>query len=109
MCGIVGFLGGRGIGPGDSKTTVRKMALAIAYRGPDDAGDWTDDLRGIALGHRRLAILDLSAAGHQPMSSVSGRYVIVFNGEIYNHLDLRDELEDTQRAPRGAAAPTPKR
>lgn len=99
MCGIVGFLGGRGFGPGDSKTTVRKMALAIAYRGPDDAGDWTDDLRGIALGHRRLAILDLSAAGHQPMSSGSGRYVIVFNGEIYNHLDLREELEDTQRAP----------
>ncbi|QNI95417.1 asparagine synthase (glutamine-hydrolyzing) [Synechococcus sp. A15-127] len=68
------------------------MAAAIAYRGPDDSGAWVDPAVGLALVHRRLAILDLSPAGHQPMPSASGRYVIVFNGEIYNHLALRQEL-----------------
>jgi len=69
------------------------MADTLVHRGPDDSGVWTDESAGIALGHRRLAILDLSAAGHQPMVSASGRHVIVFNGEIYNHLDLRKKLE----------------
>jgi asparagine synthase (glutamine-hydrolysing) len=69
------------------------MALAIAHRGPDDAGAWADAQAGIALGHRRLSIVDLSAAGHQPMHSDGGRYVIAFNGEIYNHLELRAELD----------------
>jgi asparagine synthase (glutamine-hydrolysing) len=69
------------------------MAAAIAHRGPDDSGVWCDPEAGLALAHRRLAILDLSSAGHQPMASASGRYVIAFNGEIYNHLALRRDLE----------------
>ena len=66
------------------------MATALALRGPDDAGAWCE--QGVGLGHARLSIVDLSAAGHQPMHSASGRFVIAFNGEIYNHEDLRAEL-----------------
>ena len=69
------------------------MAATLVHRGPDDMGRWTDAQAGIALGFRRLSILDLSGAGHQPMVSSSGRYACVFNGEIYNHRDLRGELE----------------
>jgi asparagine synthase (glutamine-hydrolysing) len=74
------------------------MAFAIRHRGPDDAGAWVDASAGVALGHARLAILDLSAAGHQPMFGSGGRYVIAFNGEIYNHLELRAELEQPESA-----------
>ena len=70
------------------------MAAAIEHRGPDDFGLWCDPILGIAFAHHRLAIIDLSVAGHQPMFSPSGRFVIAFNGEIYNHQDLRRELED---------------
>ena len=76
-----------------------KMGAAIRHRGPDDAGVWASPELGLALAHRRLAVLDLSAAGHQPMHSVSGRYVIAFNGEIYNHLSLRRELDVAGLAP----------
>jgi asparagine synthase (glutamine-hydrolysing) len=68
------------------------MASTLAHRGPDDAGVWVDEAAGIALGHRRLSILDLSPEGHQPMVSACGRYVICFNGEIYNHRELRQGL-----------------
>lgn len=78
------------------------MASTIAHRGPDDTGLWVDGAAGVTLGHRRLSILDLSPAGHQPMVSASGRYVIAFNGEIYNHFDLRTELE---KAGAGGTAP----
>lgn len=65
------------------------MAKAIAYRGPDSRGHWADAERGVAFGHLRLAIVDLTEAGAQPMIAPSGRFVIVFNGEIYNYADLR--------------------
>lgn len=70
------------------------MADTLRHRGPDDSGIWTDPSAGMALGHRRLSILDLSAAGHQPMVSRCGRFVLAFNGEIYNHLDLRRDLNN---------------
>jgi asparagine synthase (glutamine-hydrolysing) len=74
------------------ESTARSMASALVHRGPDDIGVWASSDSGVALGHRRLAILDLSPAGHQPMTSSCGRLVIAFNGEIYNHVELRHEL-----------------
>ncbi len=88
MCGIVGFVGG--FDPAQGVVAVRKMAATLAHRGPDDFGEWVG--AGIALAHRRLSILDLSPSGRQPMSSASGRYVVAFNGEIYNHHEIRSEL-----------------
>ena len=72
---------------------VQRMAMALRHRGPDDGGEWVDEAAGIALGFRRLAILDVSPHGHQPMVSADGRYVLVFNGEIYNFRELRTRLE----------------
>lgn len=92
MCGLTGFLGGIAGAYGD-EVLLRRMADRLIHRGPDDAGYWCDGERRIGFGHRRLAIVDLSSAGHQPMASAGGRYVIAFNGEIYNHLNLRRELE----------------
>jgi asparagine synthase (glutamine-hydrolysing) len=89
MCGIVGTLGNTTQSPETLGAAVRRLT----HRGPDDTGVWTDTNCGIALGFARLSILDLSSAGHQPMHSACGRYVIVFNGEIYNHLALREELQ----------------
>ncbi|MCH9695874.1 MAG: asparagine synthase (glutamine-hydrolyzing) [Gammaproteobacteria bacterium] len=93
MCGFVGVLGGRGLAEvATGETALKSMADAIVRRGPDDAGYWHDPDNRIGLGHRRLAIIDLSQAGHQPMLSASGRYVIAFNGEIYNYVPLREAL-----------------
>ncbi|OGQ87749.1 MAG: asparagine synthase (glutamine-hydrolyzing) [Deltaproteobacteria bacterium RIFOXYD12_FULL_56_24] len=97
MCGIAGYWGG--MERATALELVARMANVIAHRGPDDAGVWVDDATGLALAHRRLSILDLSPAGHQPMVSASGRYVIAFNGEIYNHLDLREALEKRALSP----------
>ncbi len=92
MCGFVGFLNRAGFADGEA--TLRRMADTITHRGPDSDGYWTDPEAGIALAHRRLAIIDLSPAGHQPMVSHDQRFVLSYNGEIYNHLDLRKELEE---------------
>lgn len=92
MCGFAGYLG-----VVDHGRLLHNMIDTIQHRGPNDHGVWVDVQAGIALGHRRLAIVDLSAAGHQPMASKSNRYVISFNGEIYNHLELRHELEMASR------------
>ncbi len=91
MCGLVGFFCKPIIR--DSHNLVVKMVNTLSHRGPNDVGAWTDPDSGIALAHRRLAIQDLSVAGHQPMISACKRYVIVFNGEIYNHFELRKGLQ----------------
>lgn len=94
MCGFAGVLGGQYSGAeSEALRLLSAMTAQIVHRGPDDAGRWYDNQGRIGLGHRRLSILDLSPAGHQPMHSPSGHYVIAFNGEIYNHLELRNELE----------------
>ena len=92
MFRITGFWQLNNFTANQAKATALQMAERIAYRGPDDFGVWVDQKAGIALAHRRLSILDLTMAGHQPMLSLSGRYAIVFNGEIYNHLEIRKEL-----------------
>ena len=90
MCGITGFY---------SKTSstfnnaILKMNSAISHRGPDNSGSWQDKNSGIVFGHQRLSILDLSSAGNQPMLSNSERFIITYNGEIYNHLDIRNEIK----------------
>ena len=95
MCGFVGVFCGHWPADGP-QVQLKAMADAITNRGPDDAGYWSDVEQRIGLGHRRLSIVDLSSAGHQPMASSSGRYVIAFNGEIYNHLDSRASLAMTR-------------
>ena len=93
MCGIAGYLG-EVKHPIDCLT---KMADAISHRGPDNMGVWSDHNPSIGFAHSRLSILDLSSAGNQPMHSLSGNYVIIFNGEIYNHKSIRSELESINR------------
>ena len=93
MCGLVGFWRPGGAFADELEASASTMAWAIRHRGPDDFGVWSDPSAGLALAHQRLAVLDLSPAGHQPMHSASGRYVIAFNGEIYNHCALREQLE----------------
>ena len=94
MCGITGVLDSRAETEAERlHGDVRRMADAIRHRGPDGAGTWCDAAAGIAIGHRRLAIIDLSIEGHQPMVSASGRYVVAFNGEIYNFGALRRDID----------------
>jgi asparagine synthase (glutamine-hydrolysing) len=102
MCGFAGFLQTARVVASDAMAPIAgRMADTLVHRGPDDHGVWIDAEAGIALGHRRLSIIDLSAEGHQPMRSSSGRYVIAFNGEIYNFLELRGELDALGVAWRG--------
>lgn len=88
MCGLAGILGR----DDPTQVAIAAMTAALTHRGPDDGGTWVDPAAGVALGHRRLAIRDLSPAGHQPMTSADGRYVVVYNGEIFNAEDLRADL-----------------
>ena len=103
MCGITGFLD-RNINTSNQEIEIilARMNQRLLHRGPDDDGVWLDSSQGIGLGHRRLSILDLSDAGHQPMTSQSQRYILVFNGEIYNHLEIRRDIENN-----GAPNPHP--
>lgn len=97
MCGIAGILGARaGLA---LKESAYLMAEQLVHRGPDDEGIWVDPAHGLAVAHRRLAIIDLSPQGRQPMHSVSGRYVMAYNGEIYNFEQMRAELQAAERAP----------
>jgi asparagine synthase (glutamine-hydrolysing) len=99
MCGIAGFIGGHTFGSNKASTQIalEGMTSQLIHRGPDDSGIWIDFECKIAFGHRRLSILDLSQNGHQPMMSQSGRYVVVFNGEIYNHADIRKRIAISYR------------
>jgi len=92
VCGFSGFFSKSDLNY-DPNAVLKTMGLAIKHRGPDSSGEWINNLNKVGFSHRRLAVVDLSVAGNQPMPSVSERYVIAFNGEIYNHLDLRAELE----------------
>ncbi|MFM9940921.1 MAG: asparagine synthase (glutamine-hydrolyzing) [Hyphomicrobiaceae bacterium] len=93
MCGIAGFIDlAAGTAPDVLERRVRAMADAIAHRGPDEGNAWVEAAAGLAFGHRRLSIIDLSPAGRQPMVSTSGRFVICYNGELYNAEDLKAEL-----------------
>jgi asparagine synthase (glutamine-hydrolysing) len=97
MCGLIGAWTLRDFPA--MRAALPRMTGALRHRGPDDSGHWFDFGAGLALGHRRLAIVDLSEHGHQPMLSCSGRYVLAFNGEIYNHSSLREELQKDAQAP----------
>ncbi|MBV2181858.1 MAG: asparagine synthase (glutamine-hydrolyzing) [Castellaniella sp.] len=96
MCGFVGFFATQRSAAGISPALLRRMGGALVHRGPDDGGFWLDGSLGFGVAHRRLSVADLSHEGHQPMVSHCGRYVLAFNGEIYNHGDLRGRLAREQ-------------
>jgi len=93
MCGIAGIVSFRAEPEAGLRASIRGMTATLVHRGPDDEGFWLDSSCGVAFGHRRLSILDLTAAGHQPMLSRDGRWVLNYNGEIYNHAELRGRLQ----------------
>lgn len=95
MCGLAGFYSKNA----NSSEPIEAMASSITARGPDSLGIWKDECSKLFMGHRRLSVLDISLSGHQPMQSACGKYIIVFNGEIYNHLCLREKLERSSLAP----------
>src|SRR5438093_775306 len=101
MCGIAGLFDPGSVCDAETEAILATMTGVLRHRGPDDSGTWVDPAAGVALGHRRLSILDLSPLGHQPMHSMDGRYVITFNGEIYNFRALRDELANHGHTFRG--------
>ncbi|HKX17086.1 MAG TPA: asparagine synthase (glutamine-hydrolyzing), partial [bacterium] len=92
MCGICGVFGPHPAGPEALRTATIRMAAALSHRGPDDEGVWTEAAGRVSLGNRRLAIIDLSPAGHQPMADAAGQIVLTYNGEIYNFRELRSDL-----------------
>ena len=94
MCGISGFFTNE-IDSLIFSDCLRKMSKKLEHRGPDDSGIWFDENIGIGLAHQRLSIFDLSIAGRQPMASHCGRYLLTFNGEIYNHLSIRKEIKES--------------
>ena len=96
MCGIVGYIQLTKVN--HWQKFIKPMSQTISHRGPDCTDSWFDEQKGIALGHQRLSILDLTEAGKQPMISKSGRYVIIFNGEIYNHEDIRNQINIEQKS-----------
>lgn len=97
MCGIAGLISSQAV----DRAIVQRMTDTIIHRGPDDQGLWVDQESRVALGHRRLSIIDLSPLGHQPMQSASSRYVLTYNGEIYNHAQLRAELDESRGSSTG--------
>ena len=102
MCGIVGILDPRRDRRSDDTASLLEvMAQPMRSRGPDGAGAWVDERAGIGLGHRRLSILDLSEHGAQPMVSADGRWVVTYNGEIYNHRELAGDLRSAGAKLRG--------
>lgn len=104
MCGIAGICRfGAGINAQKLQSTIDTMTDTLVHRGPDSRGTWIDPEAGVGLGHRRLAIRDLSPAGHQPMVSSCGRYVIIYNGEVYSHKEIGQDLEKCGRRLRGAS------
>jgi len=100
MCGIGGYYSPDS-GNLAGEETLRRMVEALKHRGPDDQGTWLDPSRRVGLAHTRLAIIDLSPAGHQPMISGSGRFALAFNGEIYNYRVLAAELTQAGFRPKG--------
>ena len=93
MCGIAGFLCSQNNSFLKNLKNLNQIKDILSHRGPDDHGIWYNNEEKIAFGHTRLSIQDLSPAGHQPMTSFNNRYLMVYNGEIYNHLDLRKRLK----------------
>jgi len=97
MCGFAGFVDTTGARDArELEALAERMAATLRHRGPDDRGVWADREAGVVLGHRRLSIIDLTQSGHQPMTSPGGRYVIAYNGEVYNFSDLRKTLDEAQ-------------
>ena len=100
MCGIAGFFSKKPVTTESLQDFGIRACEALRHRGPDDSGIWSDSESGVVLSNTRLAVIDLSPEGKQPMTSSCGRYVIVFNGEVYNHMELRRDLEKRGEAPR---------
>ncbi len=103
MCGLAGLWHRDGASEGDLRDRVNRMTATLVHRGPDDSGIWLDTASGAGLGFRRLSILDLTPSGHQPMQSRDGRFVIAFNGEIYNFPELKAELTKAGEVFRGSS------
>ena len=94
MCGITGIIKNQVSSNLDLEYQIKKMSSSLEHRGPDNFDYWLDTNNGVALGHQRLSIIDLSNAGNQPMQFIKGRFVLCFNGEIYNHLEIRKDIDN---------------